>query len=713
MRIQRIFRLLARNVLLVGVVFCALAVVAYLYFKDSYFIRHFPEPYVPLGLRWAAYLGSILLYSFGSSVWFWLGCCICLSIGLVSAQAFWHRMAIGLGAIALGWSLYGAAAGYLACGDPWFAGCAWIPTGGRLGSLMLQAICACCDLAFAYAVAFALVFCGLVVMVRLTHVAVVGRFGIWALWPLLALMWQGVCVPGKAVRVLFLRTRLGAWLSVRKQRNLPHEVLDVDFWQEFVSDSEVDGVALALDQIAGTVGESADEPFSLPPKNLFIARAVTREQGAGMQQEIRSRSTVLQEKLDRFGIQGSVVRTERGPVVTLFEYAPAPDIKVSRISALTDDVALALGAMSLRVIAPIPGKQVVGFEVANEQRQVVLFSEIFESTAYQSFAGSVPAVIGVLSNGEPCIVDLVEQPHMLLAGSTGSGKSVVMHALILGMLGACTPDMLRLVMIDPKRLEFAPYADIPHLLVPIVTEVAKISQVFSWLVRLMEERYAQLAAAGVRSVEEYRAQKGADSMPVIVVCVDELADIMVTVGNEVEPLLIRLAQMARAAAIHLIVATQRPSVDVITGILKVNFPTRIGLKVASKVDSRTILDMTGAEQLLGKGDMLFMQQGGLVVRAHGAFVQSKEVHAVAAYLRLQQRPVYETIAIETDQVGGAIQDALYPEIVAFIKQRKEVSISLVQRQFRIGFNRSARLIELLEKDGYVTGSGSGKMRRVL
>jgi len=688
----------------------------------SWYVEFFPAPIIAYP-RVIIVLGSVLARLFGSAAWLVCGVALLCAYGclVIRPRFAWQRYMVGTVCLAYAWNLYGALFAYSIWGDPWYAARGWIVPGGTVGVAQVRFFLQHIDpVVLVFGILF-LAWGGAIILLGVQTAGQIGAW-FWALIKPLVMIFIQVCyaafsyVSGKIVTWVTSSRVYGWW----RPTAIAHDsVGDSDFWREFVTGKDdIVGTACALDACCqnGLFGiDLEEEKFVLPGGQLFVAPPKKQERQARVQNEIERRTLSLEEKLHRFGVNGMVTRAEVGPVVTLFEYAPAPDVKVSRISALADDVALALGAQSLRVIAPIPGKQVVGFEVANEQRQVVFFSELFESPAYKNFTGAIPAVIGALSSGKPCILDVPQQPHMLIAGSTGSGKSVVMHALLLGMLGAKTPEELRLVMIDPKRLEFAPYADIPHLMIPIVTELPAIARVFSWLVGLMEERYAELARAGVRSVEEYRARKGSDAMPYIVVVVDELADIMVTVGREVEPLMVRLAQMARAAAIHLIVATQRPSVDVVTGILKVNFPTRIALKVASKVDSRTVIDMPGAEQLLGKGDMLLMQQGGIIERAHGAFVQSKEVHAVASYLRMQQKPMYETIA-STAANAAAVNtsaDALYPEVISFIKKRKEISISLLQRHFRIGFNRSARLIDQLEEEGLIATAGSGKLRRVL
>lgn len=435
-------------------------------------------------------------------------------------------------------------------------------------------------------------------------------------------------------------------------------------------------------------------------------------------QEVRART--LEQKLARFGITGTVTAIKPGPVITLFEYEPDIDSKVSKILALEDDLALALEAVSIRIIAPIPGRSVVGFEVANKDRATVPLASIIRSKSYAQFGGVLPLVLGADIIGNPVIVDLADMPHLLVAGSTGSGKSVALNTMLVSLLYRCNPEQLRLILIDPKRLEFASYADIGHLIFPIVTDPRTASPVLQWVVRTMEDRYEAMAAVGVRNHQGYQKlcaeRTELEPMPYIVVMIDELSDLMMTAGKEVEALIARIAQMARAAGIHMIVATQRPSVDVITGLIKVNFPSRISFRVTSKVDSRTILDCVGAEKLLGKGDMLFMSASSSLMRVHGAFVGHSEVSTLVEYIRAQQPVQYLDIQEELPLKKGSLLDAddtLYEEVLGFVKSTDQISISLLQRRFRIGYNRSARIMETLEAEGLIMPSDGSKMRKVI
>ncbi len=427
------------------------------------------------------------------------------------------------------------------------------------------------------------------------------------------------------------------------------------------------------------------------------------------------RARKLEEKLALFGIKGRVVEISPGPVITLFEYRPESTSKVSKIVALEDDLALALTALSIRIIAPIPGRDVVGFEIANQERRVVRFSEILLSPSYDQQPARLPLIFGVDVVGKPIIVDLVEMPHLLVGGTTGSGKSVGLNTMLMSLLCSKSPEQLRLILIDPKRLEFSPYADIAHLHFPIVTQADQASRVLSWLVQEMERRYELLAQRGVRNIVDYERISG-EKMPFIVLMIDELADLMMVAAKEVETSITRLAQMARAAGIHIIVATQRPSVDVVTGLIKVNFPSRVSFRVSSKIDSRTIIDRSGAEKLLGKGDMLFMHATASVLqRIHGCYLSQDDIERYTSALRLQSGPTYLNLDEEMHHTQDKIveRDELYENVVDFIQTTGEVSISLLQRQYRIGFNRSARIIEQLEMDGLIAPMQGSKPRKVI
>jgi len=461
--------------------------------------------------------------------------------------------------------------------------------------------------------------------------------------------------------------------------------------------------------------------YQKPNLGVFVATKDSAAQEK-LSRELQDKAYLLTEKLERFGVGGTVVSIKRGPVVTLYEYQPDMDTKISKIIALEDDLALALQALSIRIIAPIPGRSVVGFEVANAERQAVTMAAIVHSDTFTKSTAQLPCIIGVDTTGDPVVADLARMPHLLIAGSTGSGKSVALNTLLTSLLCSRTPDECRLILIDPKRIEFAVYADVPQLLFPIVTDPRTASLVLKWVVKHMEERYTLLAQHGVRSSKEFNLRVATktiveETLPSLVVVIDELADLMITAGRDVEESIARIAQMARAAGIHLVVATQRPSVDVITGLIKVNFPSRMAFRVASRIDSRTILDTGGADKLLGKGDMLFLDgTSAQVQRLHGAYVSDDEIHAVVAQIKRIAKPQYKDLNVELATIPSdttLAEDGLYKDVVSYLQEIDEISISLLQRKFRIGYNRSARLIDLLEQQGLIMPPDGARPRKIV
>jgi S-DNA-T family DNA segregation ATPase FtsK/SpoIIIE len=443
--------------------------------------------------------------------------------------------------------------------------------------------------------------------------------------------------------------------------------------------------------------------------------------------------------LDDFHVKGHIVEVRPGPVVTMYELEPAAGIKASRVIALSDDIARNMSALSARV-ATIPGRSVIGIELPNSKRESVALSELVASHSFEDQAGQLPLILGKNIAGDPVIADLAPMPHLLVAGTTGSGKSVGLNCMILSLLYRLTPEQCRMIMIDPKMLELSIYDDIPHLLSPVVTEPQKAIRALKWAVEQMEERYRMMASVGVRGLASFnekvraakakgqplgrKVQTGYDAetgqplyeeekLEYEVVIVDELADLMMTAGKEVEFLIQRLAQKARAAGIHLIMATQRPSVDVITGVIKANLPTRISFQVTSKIDSRTILGEQGAEQLLGKGDMLYMPGGKQIARVHGPFVSDEEVRAVADHWRAQGTPDYIQAVTEEPEDGGYTiegspsgpddpETQTYRRAIQLVVENRKASTSWLQRQLRIGYNSAARLIERMEKDDIIS-----------
>ena len=484
------------------------------------------------------------------------------------------------------------------------------------------------------------------------------------------------------------------------------------------------------------------DDYVLPSLDLLRApppHGKTQVDRAGLERNAR----LLESVLEDFHVRGDIVEVRPGPVVTMYELEPASGIKASRVIQLADDIARNMSALSARV-ATIPGRSVIGIELPNPKREAVALSELIGSQAYEDQNMALPLILGKNISGDPVIADLAPMPHLLVAGTTGSGKSVGLNCMILSLLYRMNPDECKLILIDPKMLELSVYEDIPHLLAPVVTEPGKAIRALKWTVEQMEERYRMMASLGVRQLASFNTKvrdakaKGAqlgrrvqtgynadtgqpiyeteeldyEVLPQIVVIIDELADLMMTAGKEVEFLVQRLAQKARAAGIHLIMATQRPSVDVITGVIKANLPTRISFQVTSKIDSRTILGEQGAEQLLGKGDMLYMPGGKQIIRVHGPFVADEEVRLVAEHWRKQGVPDYVQAVTEEPEDGGYLFDGqptqeddaetqLYRKAVQIVAESQKASTSYLQRQLRVGYNSAARLIERMEKDGLV------------
>ncbi len=456
----------------------------------------------------------------------------------------------------------------------------------------------------------------------------------------------------------------------------------------------------------------------LPPPLELLQDAITT--GYRIKpEELKERALLLKAKLKEFGIEGEVTGINPGPVITVFEFKPAPGIKLSRILSLVDDLALGLSAKSVRIVAPIPGKNVIGIEISNPQREWVYLKEILNHETFKRSSSPLTLALGKDISGMPVITDLKKMPHLLIAGSTGSGKSIFIHSTILSIIYKSTPEKVRFLMIDPKRIELSGYDGIPYLLYPVVLEPKTATKALNWAVQEMERRYSLFEELSVRNLESYNEQFE-EKLPYIIVVIDELADLMVVASKEVETLLTRLAQMARAAGIHLIVATQRPSVDVITGLIKVNFPARISFQVTSKVDSRTILDTQGAERLLGAGDMLFMPPGSShLLRIHAPYVSEKEVKSVVEYLKASGEPNYlielglEEEEEEEKLTSDGLEDELYQEALKIAYQYGKISVSMLQRKLRIGYNRAARLVEKMEEEGILGPSDGVRPRPVI
>ena len=508
--------------------------------------------------------------------------------------------------------------------------------------------------------------------------------------------------------------------------------------------------------------------YQKPPLSLLDEPSIPKEPKK-LKQEIMLNASILEKKLADFGVLGRVVQVLPGPVITLYEFEPAPGIKVSRILSLSDDLALAMRAPSVRFLAPVPGKPVVGIELPNTRRETVYLREILSSETFEENDSPIQLAVGKDNIGNPVVQDLASVPHLLIAGSTGSGKSVGINTMICSILLNASPDEVKLIMVDPKMLELSMYDGIPHLIAPVVTNPKKAAAALQWAVTEMEKRYKAMAELGVRNISAYnkyvkkllkeqeaenkkkeKEQKLSkksikisdltedesalearlneeevekeipEKLPYVVIIIDELADLMMVASKGVEESLTRLAQMARASGIHLIVATQRPSVDVLTGIIKANFPARMSFQVTSRVDSRTILDSMGAEKLLGKGDMLFLPPGtSSLRRIHGAMVSDEEINRIIDFIKQQKKPeykkdVFQQVADEKESAEEEEKeyDDKYDEVVAFVTEVRQASISMVQRKFRVGYNRAARMIEQMERDGVVGPSDGVKPRDV-
>ena len=483
-------------------------------------------------------------------------------------------------------------------------------------------------------------------------------------------------------------------------------------------------------------------PFQLPEHGMFVPppandRTYDRD-------SLLMNSRILEKKLADFGVTGRVVRVHPGPVITMYEFEPAAGIKVNRIVGLTDDLAMALRAISVRIIAPLPGKSVVGIEVPNPDREIVFFREMLDSDSFRKTKGKLAVAMGKDIFGNPVTSDLAKMPHLLVAGSTGTGKSVFLNSLLCSLLCRATPNELKLLMIDPKMLELSIYDGIPHLIADVVTSPKRASAALQGIVRKMEERYLMMSATGVRNIDQFneKARKSLaegeeffnlkpkpgqtegdeiewQTLPYIVVVIDELADLMLSAAKDIEESLQRLAQMARASGIHLVLATQRPSVDVLTGVIKANFPARVSFQVSSGTDSRTILDQKGADDLLGMGDMLFLPPGTAVLqRLHGSFVTEDEVHALVSFLKGQGRPIFDEdlvragVEAEKIEARGGDVDEMFDQAVAIVAETRNASISYVQRRLKIGYNRAARIIEQMEAESMIGPQIGSKGREV-
>lgn len=628
------------------------------------------------------------------------------------------------------------------CGLAWYRLAGGVEAGGILGDVIGRSLVATFGSSGATLLMLALFLTGITLLTGLSWLWVMDTTGYYTLSFIENLKERFAMIEDfsegrkakKAREFVLKEDKVKA--ATRPKRNIEPRISSLDI-----------GERVAVEKQASLFKPSSDAV--LPPLNL-LDPPPPRE-GGYSKETLEALSRQVEIKLKDFAVDVDVVGVLPGPVITRFELQPAPGTKASKISALSKDLARSLSTTSVRVVEVIPGKSVIGLEIPNQKRELIALSEILSSRQYDASASSLTLCLGKDISGHPVVADLMKMPHLLVAGTTGSGKSVALNAMILSLLYKATPRDVRLIMIDPKMLELSVYEGIPHLLAPVVTDMKEAGNALRWSVAEMERRYKLMAHLGVRNLTGYNrkvqdainkklpfpdpfAERPAegekpvtlDTMPNIVVIVDELADMMMTTGKKVEELIARLAQKARAAGIHLILATQRPSVDVITGLIKANIPTRVAFQVSSRVDSRTILDQMGAENLLGHGDMLYLPPGTAIPqRVHGAFVSDEEVHKVVAYLKEHGEPEYIEAILQGPSEGdsgdfpgmdfgdGDEIDALYDEAVAIVTESRKASISYVQRRLKVGYNRAARMIEQMERDGVVGESMSNGGREVL
>ncbi|HSF05623.1 MAG TPA: DNA translocase FtsK 4TM domain-containing protein [Methylomirabilota bacterium] len=672
-------------------------------------------------------------------------------IALLTLDPGGQRGPAGPVGIWLGWALFGALGyaaflvplvlalvGIRAFVRPPVSGAGWLPFAG-LGVLLLSATGLLTEAAPLWtsqeAGAGGLLGWGLAQMLD----AAVGRVGAWLV--LVAGVSIGVlCVTQISYGALSraLGARLTAWRRRGRARARDDRAVSIE--------ESAAATALALPEVPAA-GEGAQPPvvveprpraagglawqetfdfgrdgaaaFQLPP--LGLLRVPDAAEHAVSREELQDNAETLRRKLLDFEVEGRIVQVSPGPVITSYEFEPAAGVKISRVVNLADDLALALKAAAVRIVGPIPGRGTVAVEVPNAEPALVYLREIFASSEFTQSKRRLPLALGKDVTGGPVVSDLTAMPHLLIAGATGTGKSVGLNAMICSILYKMTPADVRFLMIDPKRLELTVYEGIPHLLARVVTDAKEAAARLRWIVSKMDERYALLQARQVRNIEGYnKAVEAAERLPYWIVVIDELADLMMVSAGDVQTALVRLAQIARAVGIHLIVATQRPSVDVVTGLIKANFPTRIAFQMASKVDSRTVLDANGAEQLLGRGDMIFIPPGaGRSMRVHGAWVSDEEVKAVCEFLRTQGTAVYEEVKLPVDGEGGgdvgeaAERDDLYWDCVRLVIGQRQASISFLQRRMGLGYPKAARFIDMMEQDRIIGPGQGAKPREIL
>lgn len=665
---------------------------------------------VPPAANWGGVIGhllaSALTAAVGSSAWLlvalmWQMALLCLTHAPARQRL---STAVGGGLALLGFSL-------LLHLDPLSLGSA----AGLTGRFLAASLVPYCNVGGAFLIGAVVFLLGALVMGRPLSPFIAG--GVRYVWPIGFRLAAALRIrPDRRQRVKGRRRRPSSTPGLTRAENSPADLEDglIAVTAELPAEpaAAVGGVAEPSRRAAAA--SSPTGSYTKPPLSLFNTPANGKRNGNGA--DLSKQAKLLEGRLHDFGIEGRVVQVLPGPVVTMYEFEPASGIKVSRIVNLADDLALGMKAVSVRIVAPVPGKSVVGIEIPNAHREPVFLRDILASPAFQQATSKLVLALGKDILGTPTVTDLAQIPHLLIAGATGSGKSVGLNSMICSLLFNATPEAVKFIMVDPKMLELSVYDGIPHLIAPVVTHPKKAAAALHWAVEEMERRYRLLAEHGVRGIDGYNQTHPSQPLPYIVVVIDELADLMLVARRDVEDSLTRLAQMARAAGIHLLVATQRPSVDVLTGIIKANFPARISFQVSSRTDSRTILDAIGAERLLGKGDMLFLPPGtSKLLRIHGAYVSEAEIKRLVEYLRTQQAPVYDFSIFEAkseEKAESEPYDEKYDEAVALVARLGQASASLIQRHLRIGYNRAARLIEVMEREGVVGPADGSRPREV-
>jgi S-DNA-T family DNA segregation ATPase FtsK/SpoIIIE len=563
---------------------------------------------------------------------------------------------------------------------------------------------------------------GILSIVLITEVLIAGSFVKAKDWWRLRLLRQEFVLPAqKKIRITGVRSAPTLpFISTNKQREF-----------HFKSKPKQDRQSISVVEPVDKNIPSTSVDYSFPSIDLFNIPPPVEQRK--IEEDLKKSAQVLEDTLKDFSVETKVVQVDRGPVITLYQIQPASGVKVSRIVQLSDDIALNMKAESVRIVAPIPGKSTVGVEVPNTQSTLVYLRDILESPEFKDTQGTLPLVLGKDIAGRPVVSDLTDMPHLLIAGTTGSGKTVAINSIISSLIFKIHPDNLKLLLVDPKMVEMAVYNNIPHLLCPVLTDAKKTSMALGWLVQEMEKRFRLFSHIGARDIRMYNEKINSNKtlsevefsyehkrMPFIVVVVDELADLMMVARDDVESAIQRLTQLSRAVGIHLVVATQRPSVDVITGVIKANCPARVSFQVSSKVDSRTVLDMNGAEKLLGKGDLLFLRPGtSKPIRAQGALVSDEEVQRLADFIKTQKQPLYDpellnAIKIEKQSQGGSVaDDELYDDALQIVLSTGMASASVLQRKMRLSYQRAARLIDLMEERGIVGPYRGSKPREIL